>query len=1206
MKLAVSEQPSDHTHRFALHHTFMYLMYDVLRLRKSALGYGFLAKRADWDRIQSDLNSLTPDRIQAAIDACRNHQMSDDPAIKSLMYSLRSVGTYEPHSFADKLRKRAEMKGLLVLLGMAALWLTLNPSDLRNPLVLHLAGLPFSHDSLPNATATLRKIAVTSNPVAIALFFHYICEAFFENLLRSNSDELGILGNVAGHYGVVETNGRGMLHLHSLIWLSGNFTFDNIRARVLNDSEFKQRLIFFLESIIVNTVNQALTDTDILSRHDIPPFPSDLTDEEFLRQLHVDSHSVADKFQRHSSSHNATCFKYGKKSKCRFGMPRELVPVSYGDEFGVVHVKRDDPWITSYNPAIATCFRSNHDVTWIPTNAKAHAYIYYLTNYATKADLSPQQILIKTALMVESRKSILADQGSSSNQTSQDPKFLLRWYNSLAHDQEISGVQIASTLLKLPSHYTNFTKFVNVNLSTLRSCIRALLHSGTGSNDILAAETCFMHVNGRKAFNRLDNYRFRGHILGDFCFFEYCMLVRPCRMQESVSNDCQYDSQHPKYSTQIQRLAKSRSQMRTVCYHGQLSQCQNEEEQVRRGHPTTLAIRNDLAEILLAFFVPWHQIVPLFNTYCSGLSVENDAYSRLWTIVEPTLAPPLRQYARNFTLLQKSKEEAEIDKALREWEDNLQNTDDFDAISDIDDTEDTLEQDADFSSHVKTESLIAACHHIATGWHKEGFTLVNRFPALNTTWSLSYDIQEKHLTPLDISRLAGCESSGLRFLSEDITRQWEARLKNHFSTDDDDSSVDSNEEIQNSYLNDTEDYGLQPALYSDNNRGSPADTHFLHDDNLSASTLLQAISQELPLNRKQHLIAWKIIDEALSWKDYPYDSSKRDQMFAYLGGEGGTGKSFVVRALKAVLTLLQREHEIIVTAPTGCAADNIDGNTYHTALGLSFDNQPRKSPLRRIQRLWSNKTIMVIDEVSMVDLQTLAKINRQCNIARSLSAQSSELFGDMPVILFMGDFYQFPPVRGLPLWRQPRDNKEDEQTGRDIWHRFTNVVILDEQMRQTDPQLRALLTRARNAQLTTDDLLLLNSKVITKSQAFEFHSMVSIVRLNSVRHPLTHLSMISFARQLNQFIFLFPGDHSRLPSSERLCLDTILAQQDEGVKIPFPGLFLYTPGMPCMVLANVSSRWSLVNGSRGIAAGIIMEPNSKIWNLFSTFTRNNY
>lgn len=81
----------------------------------------------------------------------------------------------------------------------------------------------------------------------------------------------------------------------------------------------------------------------------------------------------------------------------------------------------------------------------------------------------------------------------------------------------------------------------------LRSCMRALFRTHTESANTLAAKTCFMHVNGRKAFNRLDNYRFRGPLLDELCFFEYCMLVRNCRMKDSISTDVQYGPRHPKY-----------------------------------------------------------------------------------------------------------------------------------------------------------------------------------------------------------------------------------------------------------------------------------------------------------------------------------------------------------------------------------------------------------------------------------------------------------------------------------------------------------------------------------------------------------------------------------------------------------------------------------------------------------------------------------
>ena len=123
------------------------------------------------------------------------------------------------------------MKAVNIRRGITYIWLTLNPSDLRNPLTLQLAGIEITTDDMPSAAAAVRKILGTSNPVAVAEFFHYLCEAFFSNLIRSGHDFLGTFD-----YGVVETNGREMFHIHSLIWLSGNFFYEEMCDRVINDT----------------------------------------------------------------------------------------------------------------------------------------------------------------------------------------------------------------------------------------------------------------------------------------------------------------------------------------------------------------------------------------------------------------------------------------------------------------------------------------------------------------------------------------------------------------------------------------------------------------------------------------------------------------------------------------------------------------------------------------------------------------------------------------------------------------------------------------------------------------------------------------------------------------------------------------------------------------------------------------------------------
>jgi hypothetical protein len=355
------------------------------------------------------------------------------------------------------------------------------------------------------------------------------------------------------------------------------------------------------------------------------------------------------------------------------------------------------------------------------------------------------------------------------------------------------------------------------------------------------------------------------------------------------------------------------------------------------------------------------------------------------------------------------------------------------------------------------------------------------------------------------------------------------------------------------------------------------------------------VNEDIPLNPKQQLVVEKVLSGALAWGGHPYDASKRDQILLYVGGEGGVGKSQIIKGIIAGMDLIFRKDEVILMAPTGSAADNIGGNTYHTALGISISKTQKTTVGSCVRKLWSRKTIMIIDEVSMMDLSMLSTINSQCKIVRSLERSSPELFGGLPIVILMGDFHQFPPVRGPALWKAPRHGNGEDANGRIIWHQFTDIIILDQQMRQArDPVFRDLLGRARAATLTADDLTLLNSKTTASLLAPELENATIVVKLNTLRHHINRLQMEHFARARSQRIYVFPALHSRIKSTgpSRLCVDDLLQQMDQGTRIPFPGLFLYTSEMPAILLSNICTALGQVNGARGIAAGIVVDPTS--------------
>ena len=329
------------------------------------------------------------------------------------------------------------------------------------------------------------------------------------------------------------------------------------------------------------------------------------------------------------------------------------------------------------------------------------------------------------------------------------------------------------------------------------------------------------------------------------------MLVYPCAMRDASSADCSYDTAHPRHATETQRLVKTLSQLYTVCVHGSLSQFQQEEETVRRGHSITPAIQNDVAEVSLAFFIPWDKIPSLFTLHCPDHALRNDANSHVWSIIEPTLAPHLRQYARNFSLIHKSKEEVSIDISLRAMETgSTEYREDPVIMSDDDFPESPVQEE---TWNFSTETLLMACHHIMSLWHKEDLMMAQRFRHLDVNWSHSAHLQEQNLSSLELSTFSFYPSSGLRILPENIIQQWERQLKTPVPSSSTDDSLDVTNDFMAPSSDDIDD-GLQPLLQSEDDLSTLQDSPYLLHEDPSEATVIDLVSQQVPLNTKQRLV----------------------------------------------------------------------------------------------------------------------------------------------------------------------------------------------------------------------------------------------------------------------------------------------------------------------------------------------------------------
>ena len=72
----------------------------------------------------------------------------------------------------------------------------------------------------------------------------------------------------------------------------------------------------------------------------------------------------------------------------------------------------------------------------------------------------------------------------------------------------------------------------------------------------------------------------------------------------------------------------------------------------------------------------------------------------------------------------------------------------------------------------------------------------------------------------------------------------------------------------------------------------------------------------------------------------------------------------------------------------------------------------------------------------MLGAKMLHKVNRKCNKIWSTATTSDAIMGGVPIVIFLGDFNQFEPVKDTALWRTEETAKDSTvNEGLDIWAR---------------------------------------------------------------------------------------------------------------------------------------------------------------------------
>lgn len=319
-------------------------------------------------------------------------------------------------------------------------------------------------------------------------------------------------------------------------------------------------------------------------------------------------------------------------------------------------------------------------------------------------------------------------------------------------------------------------------------------------------------------------------------------------------------------------------------------------------------------------------------------------------------------------------------------------------------------------------------------------------------------------------------------------------------------------------------------------------------------------------------------------------------------GSAGCGKSTVLKAF--VKQLRDKGRKVVIVAPTGRAALEVNGQTFFTFAGWVPDSF--KKPIKKLREAAHGKFVrkrlndvhvLVIDEVSMMENYALERLNEVMQEARG----DSRAFGGVQVVV-TGDFCQLPPVKPFRtcitcgrelVERMGGTSFKCAQHGEvlevDKWAFRSSVwkqaefqhVNLTTIHRQRDRTFINILEKLRmGKQLTPVDTdLLLNHKCNVKNA----------VKLYSTREEVRRINMAEFNKLPSDKRTFRCNDHFQHNPVHRH-LERKGERGNDGSFVTlrehkFDPAIELKEGMLVILLVNLNIEEGLVNGSQGVIVG---------------------
>ena len=253
----------------------------------------------------------------------------------------------------------------------------------------------------------------------------------------------------------------------------------------------------------------------------------------------------------------------------------------------------------------------------------------------------------------------------------------------------------------------------------------------------------------------------------------------------------------------------------------------------------------------------------------------------------------------------------------------------------------------------------------------------------------------------------------------------------------------------------------------------------------------------------------------------------------FLTGAPGAGKTHVLNQYIDYL----KEHRIsvAVTASTGIAATHVGGVTIHSWAGIGINKTMDQKSLtelvdkKYLHKRFKNTKVLVIDEISMLDAETLDLLNKVCR----QFTKDSRPFGGLQIV-FVGDFFQLPPVS--------RDKSAEFAFLSDAWKELSPLICyIGEQHRQEDEELLSLLSMIRQGDGHE------NSEMLRERMDIDFEDVVVSTKLYTHNIDVDNINSQELAK-LDSKVEVYTMDTKGPATHAQKLVDSCLSPQTLALK----------------------------------------------------------